>query len=89
MIIYDFGIMCVIVTPSKTDPILFVYPNTVLTFSFSMKLFKPITRWDTKIGQIHRTIQHPEFSKGNSLHFSWQFPRKFASEYLFCFLALE
>jgi hypothetical protein len=81
--------MRVTVTPSKTDTILFIDSNTVLAFPFSMKLFKSITRWNTKIVQRNRSIEHPEFSEGNALHFSWQFLREFATEYLFRFLAFE
>jgi len=89
MIIANFYIMRITVAPTETDTILIIDSNTVLAFPFSMKLFKSITRWNTKIVQRNRSIKHTELSEGNSLHFSWQFLREFASEYLFRFLAFE
>jgi hypothetical protein len=81
--------MRIAIAPTETDTILFIDSYTVLAFPFSMKLFKSITRWNTNIVQRDRSIEHPKFSEGNSLHFSWQFLREFASEYLFRFLAFE
>jgi len=89
MIIDNFHIVRITVAPTETETIPFIDSNTVLAFPFSVKLFKSITRCDTKIVHRNRSIEHPKFSKGNSLYFSWQFLRELASEYLFRFLAFE
>ena len=49
MIIDNFHLMRIAVAPTKTDTILFIYSNTVLALPFSMRLFKSIARWNTKI----------------------------------------
>jgi len=39
MIIDNFDVVSAIVSPSKTNSVLFVYPDTVLTFSITLKGF--------------------------------------------------
>ncbi len=56
MIIDNFYIMRITVAPTETDTILIIDSNTVLAFPFPMKLFKSITRWNTKIVQRNRSV---------------------------------
>lgn len=68
MITDNFYIMRITIAPTETDTILFIDSDTVLAFPFSMKLFKSIAGWNTKIVQCDRSIEHSEFSEGNSLN---------------------
>jgi hypothetical protein len=89
MIIDNLHAVRITITPPKTDTILFIDSNTVLAFSYSMKLFESIARRNTKVVQRDRSVEHPKFSEGDSLHFSRQFLRELASEYLFRFPTFE
>jgi hypothetical protein len=49
VIVDDFDIACVSVTPAKTNPPLAIYSNTPLPVPAALQLFKPIGRRNTQI----------------------------------------
>jgi len=48
MVINDFNLIWTGACPYKTDPILIIDPNAMLTYTISGKLLQPVTRWNTK-----------------------------------------
>lgn len=51
MIIDNYHIACGVVLPYKTDSILLVNANAMLTFSFASQGFQSIAGWNSKIFQ--------------------------------------
>jgi hypothetical protein len=49
MIVYDFNVVRILQVPGKTDAVLVVDPDTVLTGTTSLQRFKPVSRQRRKI----------------------------------------
>jgi hypothetical protein len=65
MIINNFDVLSAIVSPSKTNSALIVYPDTVLIFSIAFKGFQTIPGGDAKIIQPTRNLYLTKLSTGN------------------------
>ncbi len=46
MVIYDFDIIRIAITPNKTYPPLVIDPDTMLPQTTTFQSFKPVSRWD-------------------------------------------
>lgn len=62
MIINDFNIVKVAALEHKTDTILIIDPNAVLSLAVTLKRLKPIPRRDTQIPQASCITDHDQFS---------------------------
>jgi len=67
MIIYDFDIVGVIVSPVETDPPLVIDSNGILPTPVPFELFQPIGRRHPQIFQARCAIEHPQLPKSDSL----------------------
>jgi hypothetical protein len=56
MIVRDFNFVGIANLPSKTNPILIVDPNTVLSTSVSAKPFEAIPAWNSKFADVSDSI---------------------------------
>jgi hypothetical protein len=65
MIIDYFDVLSAIVSPSKTNSVLIVYPDTILAFSIAFKGFQTIPGWNAKIIQPTRDLYLTKLSTGN------------------------
>ena len=66
MVIGDFYIISVTVSPDKADSVLIVDANAVLAFPVSRQRFEMIAWEDCKVAQLTRAVQLHQLSLGNS-----------------------
>jgi hypothetical protein len=71
MIINDFNIAWPIFLPDKTDAILVIYPNTILTLSIPFEGFLTVTRRNTQFIQRLNRIQLIQFAGSYAPQRSW------------------
>jgi hypothetical protein len=67
VVIHDLNIISISRAPTETDPPLLVDSDAVLTFSVSFESFQSISRRYPEVVEDRGCIEHPEFSKRNSL----------------------
>jgi hypothetical protein len=67
MIIYDFNIVGVIVSPVETDPPLVIDSNGILPAPIPFELFQPIGRRHLQIFQARCAIEHAQFAQSDPL----------------------
>ncbi len=65
MIVDNFDVLSAIVSPSKTNSVLIVYPNTISALSIAFKGFQAIPGWDAKIIQSTRNLYLTKVSTGD------------------------
>ncbi len=63
MVIDDFYIFRALFRPAKTNSILIVHANAMLTSATALQEFQPISRRDAKLIQLLDKIQLLQFSK--------------------------
>ncbi len=89
MIIYDFNIVGVIVSPVETDPPLVIDSNGILPTPIPFELFQPIGRRHPQILQARCAIEHAQLTQCDSLEVTRQRFRTFAPQKSLCLLTLE
>lgn len=67
MIVNNFHILRACIRPNKTQTELVVDTNTILTCTFSLKGFKPITRRHTQIVQNYGNFKLTKLTKRHPL----------------------
>jgi hypothetical protein len=68
MIIDDLDVVCVSVTPTKTNSPLIVNPNAVLTFAAAFKRLEPISGRNHHLPELRRSMQTQQFTAGDTLN---------------------
>jgi hypothetical protein len=71
MIIDDFDVKCVTVTPLETDPPLLVDPNAVLALAIALQSLKLIRARNRKVFQISSRIQLLQLHQCPLLNVAW------------------
>ena len=67
MIIDDFHIVAMALTPDKTDSPLIIDPNRVLPFPIASQCFQLISRRRSQNAQLRRSVKLEQFPQGNPL----------------------
>ena len=62
MIVSNFYGIGVVPAPFKTNPVLIIDPDAVLSFPVAVKLFQAVSRGDSQIIKRLRAIEHGQFS---------------------------
>ena len=56
MVVDDFHLVGVAVTPTKANPPLIVDADAVLTFPISTQCFQTVAGWDTQVSEPSRAV---------------------------------
>jgi hypothetical protein len=67
MIVDDFHIVTMALTPDKTDSPLIIDPNRVLPFPIASQCFQLISRRRSQNAQLRRSVKLEQFPQGNPL----------------------
>lgn len=90
MIVRDFDIgYGIFAIYAKTDAVLLIDANAVLSLSVTFELFRVIGRRNPQIVQTGSIVQHDEFSQSDLLNALREFGGKVLAVYFFCFFAGE
>jgi hypothetical protein len=68
MVVRNFNVRAIAVTPDKTNTPLIVDTNAVLSSAPAFKRFKPIPWWYQQVSQSGGIVQHPQFPARGMLH---------------------
>lgn len=68
MIIDNFDLMGIPISPNKTQPPLFIDANTVLSLAPAFQKLKKIGRWNPQVANSDGIIQHTQLSSRNILY---------------------
>jgi hypothetical protein len=69
VVVDDFDVKGVIVSPSKADPPLLIDPNTVLPAPIALELLEPLTRRHLQIAKTLGGVEHSKLPSRCSLNF--------------------
>jgi hypothetical protein len=69
MVIGNFNLMGMAVSPLKADPPSVIDPDTPLAFSIAGKLLHPVPRRDSQKGQCRSAVDLCQFAQGHPLYF--------------------
>ena len=83
MIVGDFHIQGIAVSPAEADPPLIVDPDAVLTLSIPGQLFKAIPGRNSQIGQSIGGVKHEKLLQGRAVNILRELSRAFTVEYPF------
>src|SRR5271157_2320100 len=72
VVIHDFDLFGVRVSPEETNSPLIIDSNAVLAFPVFFKPFKAISRQGGQIGQVHACGQRQKFSASRTLNIKGQ-----------------
>ena len=67
MIVDDFHIVAMALTPDKTDSPLIIDPNRVLPFPIASQCFQLISRRRSQDAQLRRSVKLEQFPQGDPL----------------------
>ena len=84
MIVNNFNLKNLTITPRKTNPPLIIDPDAVMPFPVSFQGFQPVAGGNAQIVQRHRPVEHPQFPQGNALQVLGQFSGRLTIKELFC-----
>jgi hypothetical protein len=62
MVVHNFHVVRVVLSPDEADPPLIVEANAVLARSISRKRFQPIPRQVSEVAQAQSIVEEPEFA---------------------------
>ena len=57
VVVSDFDFVCMAILPAKTNTILFVDPNTMLTYAVTSEPLKPIARRNSQLREVAHSIE--------------------------------
>jgi hypothetical protein len=67
VVVDDLNVVRVARAPDETDSPLPVDANAVLTNPITLEFLQAISRWDSHVIEVSRSVQHAELSEGRSL----------------------
>lgn len=85
MIVYDFNVVSVPLSPTEADAPLVIDPNAVLSLPVSGQFLKAVSRRDKKVIQLIRRIQGEQVPLSDAPQIRREFLRRLAVKYLFSF----
>ena len=80
MVVNDFNLVGIPVTPLEANSPTLIDPDAVLSLPVSRQLLKSIARRNAEIGEAKCVIEHSEFSVSSLLDVSRETRRPFAAE---------
>ena len=83
MIVRDFDVVGVAVTPPKTDPPLIVDTDAVLPDAIPGEFLQSVAWRNPEVGELFRGVHEQEFPERRSLQSHRPAPGSFAAEYSF------
>jgi hypothetical protein len=89
VVIRNFSLFRIAITPLKTNTPLVINANAPLTLPFTPQSLKPVRWWKAKISQLKSCINRIEFHECPLLYAGGKFSRKLAMENLFSLAAPE
>jgi hypothetical protein len=89
MVVNDFNLVGIPVTPLEANSPTLIDPDAVLSLPLSRQLLKSIARRNAEIIEAKRVIEHSEFSVSSLLDFSRETRRPFAAEDPGCIAILD
>jgi hypothetical protein len=72
VVIHDFEVICVAVSPHKTDAELIVNAYGILPFAIAVQCVQPVSGWNPEILQSARRVNHCEFSFRYGAQIRWR-----------------
>jgi hypothetical protein len=89
MVIGNFNVMGMAVSPMKADPPSVIDPEAPLAFSIAGKLLQPVPRRDSQKRQCRCAVDLCQFAQGHPLYFLRKAGDKKAMKDLLCFFAAK
>jgi hypothetical protein len=89
MVIGNFNIMGMAVSPMKADPPSVIDPDAPLAFSIAGKLLQPVPRRNLQKCQCRCAMDLCQFAQGHPLYFLWKAGGKSAIKDLLCLFATK
>ncbi len=89
MIVDDFDLGAVTVTPYKTNAPLIVYPDAVLARTLALQCLQTIRWWNSQIVESLGRVEHPQLPAGHGLDLIRNAPRPVTVPDAFGFLVSE
>lgn len=80
MIIHDFNLAGVALTPQKADPPLFIDANAVPAFAVAFERFQVVARRHGQLLQLGGRVQEQQFASGAALKVRREAPGQFGPE---------
>jgi len=74
MVVCDFDFVGMAFLPLKTDPVLLVNSDAVLSFSIPREALQPVAWWNYQLSQHTRAVDLIQFSLGNPPNPPWAAP---------------
>ena len=68
MVVRDFHVVCIAVTPSEANAPLVIDADAVLALSVPRQLFEPIAGRHTQILHAARVVEHAQLTQGRLLN---------------------
>ncbi len=57
MVVGDFDVVGMAILPAKTDPVLVIDPDTVLSRSISSQSLQAVTGWNTQLSKLSHPVE--------------------------------
>lgn len=67
MIVHNFDVVYVVLSPKETDSPLIIDPNAVLALTIATESLKTISRRNSEIGKLFRSVEVKQFSPCDTL----------------------
>jgi len=61
VVVHDLHVEGIAVAPAKADPVLIIYPDTVLALAITLQNFQSVARRYTKVGHVRGGVQYLQF----------------------------
>ena len=71
MVVDDLDLVCMALSPDKTDSPLIVDPDGVLSFARASQSFKAISRWYAKVVDSPGVVEYTQLSQCDGLNLGW------------------
>jgi len=87
VVVHDFDIVSIPVTPTETYTSSVIDPNAIFSRPIPAQRFQTVPRWSAKCIEIRCGINHPQLAHGYSLNITRKFSRVLLSKQLLRFAA--
>ncbi len=89
MVIHNFDIMSISITPDEADSPLVIDPDAMLSLSISFQRLKAVSRWDEQEVQVRCGVKLDKFAESPPLDTGRELSGSLPSEQLLCILIQE
>jgi hypothetical protein len=81
VIVCDFDFVDIVLLPTKTNSILLIDPNAMLTFSVPTQPLQPVPWWDPQLREVLYAVQLIQFAPNHRPQSLWASPSRSAAIY--------